>query len=83
LFSDSEWDGEPIEPEPKAPKKPEGPEGEDGGGSGEGEGGEHEPTVKKIKIKLSDGKAREIQSMRSTMFYVDGKPISAEEFFDA
>jgi len=35
---------------------------------------------KKIKIKLSDGKARDIQSMRSTMFYVDGKPISAEEF---
>lgn len=40
-------------------------------------GGEKE---KKIKIKLSDGKTREIQSMTSTMFYVDGKPISAEEF---
>jgi type I restriction enzyme R subunit len=80
LFSDAEWDGEPIEPEPKLPKKPKEPEGEDGGGSGEGEGGDDEPTVKKIKIKLSDGKAREIQSMRSTMFYVDGKPISAEEF---
>ncbi len=80
LFSDAEWDGEPIEPEPKVPKKPKEPEGEDGGGSGEGEGGDDEPTVKKIKIRLSDGKAREIQSMRSTMFYVDGKPISAEEF---
>ncbi len=80
LFSDAEWDGEPIEPEPKAPKKPKEQEGEEGGGTGEGEGGDEEPTVKKIKIKLSDGKAREIQSMRSTMFYVDGKPISAEEF---
>jgi type I restriction enzyme R subunit len=36
LFSDSEWDGEPIEPEPKVPKKPKEPEGEEGGGSGEG-----------------------------------------------
>ena len=80
LFSDAEWDGEPIEPEPKVPKKPKELEGEDGGGSGEGEGGDDEPPVKKIKIRLSDGKAREIQSMRSTMFYVDGKPISAEEF---
>ena len=80
LFSDAEWDGEPIEPEPKVPKKPKEPEGEEGGGSGEGEGGDDEPPVKKIKIRLSDGKAREIQSMRSTMFYVDGKPISAEEF---
>jgi type I restriction enzyme R subunit len=35
---------------------------------------------KKIKIKLSDGKVREIQSMSSTMFYLDGKPVSAEEF---
>jgi type I restriction enzyme, R subunit len=80
LFSDAEWDGEPIEPEPKVPKIPKEPVGEEGGGTGEVEGGDDEPTVKKIKIKLSDGKAREIQSMRSTMFYVDGKPISAEEF---
>ena len=35
---------------------------------------------KKLKIKLSDGKVRELQSMTSTYFYVDGKPISAEEF---
>lgn len=35
---------------------------------------------KKVRIKLSDGKVREIQSMQSTMFYVDGKPINAEEF---
>ncbi len=34
----------------------------------------------KIRIKLSDGKVRELESMSSTYFYVDGKPISAEEF---
>lgn len=41
---------------------------------------EGENTKSKVKIRLSDGKTREIETMRSTMFYVDGKPISAEEF---
>jgi type I restriction enzyme R subunit len=79
LFSDAEWDGEPIEPEPKTPKTPkEPPESGGEGGDDGGEGGE--PKEKKVKIRLSDGKVREIQSMRSTLFYVDGKPISVEEF---
>ena len=33
-----------------------------------------------VRIRLSDGKVREIQSMSSTYFYVDGKPIGAEAF---
>ena len=37
----------------------------------------------KIKVKLRDGKEREIQSMISTMFYnADGKIIMVEEFLD-
>jgi type I restriction enzyme R subunit len=37
----------------------------------------------KIKVKLKDGKEREIQSMVSTSFWsADGKPISAEEFLN-
>jgi len=37
----------------------------------------------KIKIKLRDGKEREIQHMVSTSFWsTDGKPISAEEFLN-
>jgi type I restriction enzyme R subunit len=37
----------------------------------------------KIKVKLKDGKEREIQSMISTSFWsADGKPISAEEFLN-
>jgi type I restriction enzyme R subunit len=37
--------------------------------------------IKKVKIKLRDGKQREIQHMTSTSFWsADGKPISAEEF---
>ena len=41
-------------------------------------GGDTPP--KKVRIKLSDGKFREIQSMKSTYFYLDGKPVSPEEF---
>lgn len=81
FFNDAEWDGEPLEPEPKEPKQPKPDIPIDGGeGGDEGDSDDEESKKKKVKIKLSDGKAREIQSMRSTMFYVDGKPISAEEF---
>ena len=80
-FADPEWDGEPIEEvvetEPKDPREPR----------------DHkEPPVtseppeepkKKLKIKLRDGKEREIQHMISTSFWsADGKPISIQEFMD-
>jgi type I restriction enzyme R subunit len=77
-FNDPEWDGEPIEPEPK--QKREKPEKE------------KEPVVndmpigqrQKIKIKLRDGKEREIQHMIATSFWsADGTPISAEEFLQS
>lgn len=79
LFSDPEWDGEPIEPEPPQIDRPK-----------DLVDVIKEPRVKpeddsenssKVKIKLADGKEREIQTMTSTLFYVDGKPIGAEEFF--
>lgn len=39
--------------------------------------------IKKVKIKLRDGKEREIQHMIATSFWsADGKPISAEEFLN-
>jgi type I restriction enzyme R subunit len=51
-----------------------------------GECGEEPCSCKKrqkIKIKLKDGKEREIQHMISTSFWsADGKPISAEEFLN-
>jgi type I restriction enzyme R subunit len=38
---------------------------------------------KKVKIKLRDGKEREIQHMISTSFWgADGKPVSIQEFMD-
>lgn len=83
MFSDAEWDGEPIEPEPQAVKPPNDTENDGSKPTddiGEDGDNDNEQKSKKLKIKLSDGKVREIQSMRSTMFYVDGKPISAEEF---
>jgi type I restriction enzyme R subunit len=39
--------------------------------------------IKKVKIKLKDGKEREIQAMMSTSFWsANGRPISAEEFLN-
>ncbi|RLC19712.1 MAG: restriction endonuclease subunit R [Deltaproteobacteria bacterium] len=39
--------------------------------------------IKKVKIKLRDGKEREIQHIIATSFWsADGKPISAEEFLN-
>lgn len=83
LFNDAEWDGEPIEPTGGEGGGTGGTGGGSGGGGGDGgDGGDDGDTEKpkKLRIRLSDGKVRELQSMTSTYFYVDGKPISAEEF---
>ncbi len=77
-FNDPEWDGEPIEPEPTGPKTPTIRE--------PSKHYEKEETEKKkrLKIKLRDGKEREIQFMVQTSFWsADGKPISAEEFLES
>ncbi len=76
-FNDPEWDGEPIEPEPRAePKVPGLPR-------------EPRPTPdpvprkEKIKVKLADGKARAIQHMMVTSFWhPDGTPMSAQQFME-
>jgi type I restriction enzyme R subunit len=80
-FSDPEWDGEPIEEHPKEPKPYPIPELTDPPVISQP--GEPTPKKPKIKIKLRNGKEREIQSMISTSFWsADGKPISAEEFLN-
>jgi len=73
-FSDPEWDGEPIEPEDYETSRGKKMKVK-------------EPIIEypekkeKIKIKLKDGKEREIQHMITTSFWsADGKPISSEEF---
>ena len=80
-FNDPEWDGEPIEPEPKEPRqpKPEPPE------SPEPPGPEPEPGPRRqrVKVKLADGKARTIQHMMCTTFWhPDGTPMSAQQFME-
>lgn len=78
-FSDPEWDGDPIAPEPEAPgvpqpelpappKEPSEP---------------RQPRPAKIKVKLADGKARTIQHMMCTTFWhPDGTPMSAQQFME-
>lgn len=92
-FSDPEWDGEPIDPDPVGQPKQPCPV------CGKKPCICPKPTVEpceicgevnckcnrrqKVKIKLRDGKEREIQSMIATSFWsADGRPISAEEFLN-
>ena len=76
-FADPEWDGEPIDETTEKPPKPSHTSGQV---VSEPPPPPYEPK-KKIKIKLRDGKEREIQHMIATSFWsADGRPISAEEF---
>jgi type I restriction enzyme R subunit len=78
-FNDPEWDGEPLEPEPQKGDGNTG--GTKGGDDGRGTGGDGTPLPKKIKIKLRDGKEREIRHIVTTSFWgADGKPVTATEF---
>jgi type I restriction enzyme R subunit len=79
-FLDPEWDGEPLEPEPYSPSELKEPL-EVKEKPGDLEESEETKRPKKLKIRLRDGKEREIQHMIATSFWsADGKPISAEEF---
>jgi type I restriction enzyme R subunit len=76
-FSDPEWDGEPVEPEPKEPRKPfDRPDIEP-------PPADLPARPKKIKVKLADGKARTIRHMMTTSFWhPDGTPMSAQQFME-
>ena len=92
-FSDPEWDGEPLEPDPPKParickecgqapctcdKPPPEPQ------LCEKCGQRPCVCVKRTIVKLADGKARRIQSMMATTFYsADGKPMSAAQFLES
>ena len=79
-FADPEWDGDPEElieesRKEKVPKEPaELPETRE----------EPVERPRMLKIKLRDGKEREIDSMISTSFWgPDGKPLSVDEFMNS
>lgn len=80
-FSDPEWDGDPVEPEPRTPRSappeppeppitpPEPPPGP--------------PGRSKVRIRLADGKDRLIDHMVATSFWgPDGRPLSIAEFIE-
>jgi type I restriction enzyme R subunit len=77
-FSDPEWDGEPVEPEPDYGDDDE-PEPE----PKEPQDRETMPRPARIRIKLADGKERNIQSMMATSYWhPDGTPMSANQFMN-
>jgi type I restriction enzyme R subunit len=76
-FSDPEWDGEPLEPEPKNPPRPSNPDDVTEPKA------EPLPRPQKVKVKLADGKSRTIQHMMVTSFWhPDGTPMSAQQFME-
>jgi type I restriction enzyme, R subunit len=85
-FNDPEWDGDPVEPDPPSPRPPKPPGGTDGPDGPDDPDGPDVPPgdpEKMIKIKLRDGKERELQHTVATSFWsADGKPISIEEFLE-
>jgi type I restriction enzyme R subunit len=84
-FSDLEWDGEPVEEETQLFEDSDHHSLRDKGSEEyhvDSINKARDPLVK-IKIKLRDGKEREIQHMIATSFWsTDGKPISAEQFLE-
>lgn len=95
-FNDPDWDGEPIAPEPGLPNPP--PKACEVCGNSpctcikepkicEECGNDpcvcETPPRRMTRIKLSDGKVRELDSMVKTSFWsADGKPIGHEEFLN-
>jgi type I restriction enzyme R subunit len=86
-FNDPDWDGEPLPPDVPNPTPPRGDDGGDTppqppepGDDGD-EGGN---TSRKLKIKLADGKERNIQHMVATTFMSgDGTLLSAAQFIES
>ena len=80
-FLDPEWDGEPIdqtteEIEEKRPKP-------ENGATESDPLPKPEEKPQKLRIRLRDGKDREIRHMVQTSFWsADGRPISTEEFLN-
>ena len=80
-FLDPEWDGEPELPE--APPRTVVREPDTDYESEFEDERDSAPRPKKIKVKLADGKVRQIQSMTAISYWnPDGTPLSAQEFLE-
>lgn len=81
-FSDPAWDGEPLDETTEQPEQSGLVREPKSKYTTKNEEGDKEPH-KKLKIKLRDGKEREIKHMIATSFWsTDGKPISIHEFMN-
>ncbi|HRH49808.1 MAG TPA: DEAD/DEAH box helicase family protein [Panacibacter sp.] len=81
-FKDPEWDGEPIEPTLVDPPPKGDDEDEKVVLADEGDK-EYQP-IKKIKIKLGNGKEQLIEHTVATTFIgADGRPMTVQEFLDS
>jgi type I restriction enzyme, R subunit len=77
-FSDPEWDGEPLEPQPPRPSPPPPTLGPNPPPPPP-----PTPAPLPVKVKLADGKDRKIQHMTATTFWsADGRPMSAAQFLE-
>jgi type I restriction enzyme R subunit len=78
-FSDPEWDGDPDPVGPAPGPDPPGP----GPGPNPPDPGPDPAPRRKARVKLADGKARQIQHTMMTSFWdPDGRPLSSEEFLE-
>ncbi len=81
-FNDPEWDGEPEEPIEITRR----PRDEDNDEEQEKIIDDSElferPRIKMVKVKLADGKEREIRHIAVTSFYKDGRTTSSTEFLE-
>ena len=87
LFSDPEWDGEPVEPDVPTPgvltTDGQPPPGEVAEQPPRPTPAEEKPPAK-IKVRLADGKERQLQHMAATSFWsADGRPMSAAQFLES
>jgi type I restriction enzyme R subunit len=90
MFEDAEWDGEPLEPlEPVAPEPqpevplPDIPDEKPCSVCGKSPCECERPGWKKLKIKLGDGKERQIVSSTNTYFYdTSGTPVTVQQFIE-
>ena len=83
-FNDSDWDGEPVEPEspPEKPLPPSWQEQDPTEPPKLREPGSERP--EKLVVKLADGKVRNIQHIASTSYWgPDGKPLSPAQFLES
>lgn len=79
-FNDEEWDGEPVNISESGTRREK---ADDDKKSTSRESGSTDVELSKpelVRIKLSDGKVRDLRSITSTHFYLKGKIIDAEKF---